>query len=120
MEKHYSSNGISFLDTQFEDGTTPEEWLEAGFGPVSAIYWMQLGAFGFTQIWELEKVHEASKFDFLTAIAKRCCEAQIARPLNEEEIQLLQVSEELTCYTIPYLYCNGDLSMEQVKQLADK
>jgi len=89
------------LDCELEDGSTPEEWIAQGFSPVGFQEWLKAGVFNPERVKELE----AAGFEA----------SEVSRRVTAEEE--IENGFSYSGYSIAYMFCNGDLSIENVRKL---
>lgn len=98
--KELWSKHFSDLSEEMEDGTTPQQWIDQGFAPESYYEWSRVGGFNPEKCKELSKEFEPY--------------------ILSHRISTLEEFDEdfsYSGYTIAYMYCNGDLSIEDVRGL---
>ena len=101
LEKRWQEFSVDGLDVQLEDGTSPRAWIEQGFGPRAFQRWFQAGGFDPERISEL--VEEGFDSEDVSDLVDAA---------DEEDLNL-----SYSGYSIAYMYCNGDLTIEQVRRL---
>ena len=93
------------LNKNLGEGKFPaaQEYIDAGVDPQTYKYWYNL------QGWDIDQMLKLGQ-----AIADL---DPTGRRLTQEDMDRLKLP--YSGYTIAYMFCNGDLSLEQVKELID-
>lgn len=87
--------------SQYEDGSTPRQWQDQEFTPDEATAWRLAGAF------DAEKARELADADFDPD--------ELSAVVTEADKEKFNIG--YSGYSIAYVYCNGDLTLEQLKQI---
>lgn len=89
---------------EYEDGSTRQDWLKAGFTPDTARAWRSVGAFNPDKAMELEQAGVSP--------------GEVSQRVTIEQEQEFELS--YSGYSVAYMFCNGDLDIEIVKQLIEQ
>lgn len=91
------------IDQELEDGTTASMWLDNELSPKDFRYWFRAGGFDPERVKELENALISPE--------------DVSRRLTEEEET--EYGPPYNGYSIAYMFCNGDLSLAEVKRLVN-
>ena len=91
---------LGSLHVELQDGTTPAQWIEQGYNPTEHRAWFKAGGFDPSRVKELE--------------SEGFTPGDVARRVNDNELDDEKIESGLS---IAYMYCNGDLSIEDVHRL---
>lgn len=96
-------NHVENLQSELEDGTTPQSWIDQGFDFEEAWQWRQAGAFN------PERTKELADAGYDPDDVSRTVLAQ-------EEVDLKIV---YSGYSIAYMFCNCDIGLEDVARMVN-